>query len=157
MGKPVTVDSDDLEVLLNASVAGREIEKIIKAVRADPAQIRLEAKGEIEQSMSRVSRARADAIRHPGDRSPDYGKPPEGQAENSHMAWLFFETCNEPGIVVDVRSWDGLRAKGLVVMGNATEHIKWGDGDQQAIPHARLRVKLTTIGRQWCERELAKP
>lgn len=147
MGKPVTVDSDDLEVLLAASVGMRKIEEEIKAIANDPVTLRLAARGRIEEAHARVNRARAEAVKDPRDRNPLWGQDPTNNASIKLLKrlWEIGEATTD-----DVRAWDDLRERGFVVMGNGTLLIKWGDGGQEVHPESRLRVRLTSIGVQWC-------
>lgn len=144
MGKPVTVDSDDLEVLLLASAGARKIEDIIASVKDDPAVMR--TKGRIGEVSDRINRLRAEAIKDPLDRDPSYDEPPTSM-EVKQLKSL--AAAGGRAIVADATDWTSLRMKALVVMGHAHELTDWGDKTRDAVADDRLRVKLTTRGYAW--------
>lgn len=79
MGNPVTLDSDDVEVLLNAAAGIRKVEDALQAIRQDPAMLRIYKSGKIGQSLDRVNKARASAIRE------DYPRPPKDWAPSKEQ------------------------------------------------------------------------
>lgn len=151
MGKPVTIDSDDVEALLNAAVFGREAERMLKTLKSDPAMMRLEAKGSIESAMQRVNRARADAIR------PEELKLPALReivlTEYDRNALKLLRTPDPMGVqTTDPESFGLLCRLGLAVRGQCNEVVRWSDGSDpaaQSLPYHRVRI--TDRGRQWLE------
>ena len=143
MGNPVTLDSDDVEVLLNAVGAAKEIERILKAVKQDPAMIRLEAKGVIDAALDRVNRARGLAIREAPAEPPRGWKPTDEQAKTLDRLWA----AGESGVASsEVESYATLRQHGLVVAGQVNEYITWGDRTVATRSLGFQRFKLTEVG-----------
>lgn len=146
MGKPVTVDSDDIEVLLHAAYVGREVEKILSVIKNDPAMIRLQAKGKIAEAMDRVSNLRARAIRE----DPS-GVPADWVPSGEQLSTLKRLSAAGPlGLSSDeVQSYATLRRYGLVVAGQVNEVVSWGDKTQSAQACGFQRFKLTDTGAAW--------
>jgi len=143
----VTLDSDDIEVLLNAAAATAKIESLLSASRNDPAIIRLQAKGQIEVTLDRVNRKRAQAIRNIEDQNPHYGQIPDNDQDKERMRMLY----HAPAGYVLTRfpeAYADLRARGLVVAGQISTILRWGDGTQDAEPSEDQAVRLTDLGRR---------
>ena len=149
MGNPVTVDSDDVEVLLNAAAAARKIEDILTAVKQDPAMIRLQVKGVIGDAMDRVNKLRGQAIQPKDQRlQPPKGWTPTAE-ERERLGRL--SAAGPIGVIVDTPSdYETLRSYGLCVMGNVNSYVNWGDKTQAMIgPSNTLRAKITMQGEAW--------
>jgi hypothetical protein len=145
MGNPVTLDSDDVEVLLNAAAAARKIEDILAAIRQDPAMIRLQAKGAIGDALDRVNKLRGQAIRDPDTqlRPPIGWLPTVEQLETLDRLYA----AGGSGIPSsEIDSYERLRACGLVVAGQVNEYIIWGDKTSHARALGFQRFKLTELG-----------
>jgi hypothetical protein len=144
MGKPVILDSDDVECLLLASAISKEIEARFRSLRDDPQVMRLNNK--VGDAFSRINRARGDAIRieEPFDsvlmskkdweilRFLEDGNPKElGTAWNPPL--FTDEVHSTPTqhdyFIVTQYDLDKLRRFRLVIVGEliATTIIKWGD------------------------------
>lgn len=147
MGNPVTLDSDDVEVLLNAAAGIRKVEDALQAIRQDPAMLRIYKSGKIGQSLDRVNKARASAIRE------DYPRPPKDWAPSKEQ-WQQLTRLSAAGlngmIVGDLGDYSTLRSFGLVVLGTVNEYVNWGDRTQDMIgATTTIRAKLTEEGRQF--------
>jgi hypothetical protein len=149
MGNPVTLDSDDVEVLLNAAAAARKIEDILTAIKQDPAMIRLQVKGVIGDALDRVNKLRGQAIQPKEDRrQPPVGwMPPVEDRERLER----LSAAGPVGMLVGKPSdYETLRLYGLCVMGNVNSYVNWGDKTQAMIgPSNTLRVKITMQGEAW--------
>ncbi len=148
MGKPVTLDSDDVEVLLNAAAAARKIEDILSVVNRDPTMIRPQAKGVIGDALDRINRQRALAIRS----QDDIARPPQdwnpGTEERATLNRLM--AAGPQGLAShEVANFNTLRSYGLVVAGQVNEAVNWGDKTQSVQAQGFQRFKLTEAGVAW--------
>lgn len=149
MGKPVTLDSDDVEILLNAAAASRKIEDLITAVRQDPAMIRLQAKGVIGEALDRCNKLRALAIQPKEARLA----PPTGwiplvedleRLDRLSAAGPQGVATSEPSKYLTLQSY------GLVIAGNVNSYVNWGDKTQTMIGAGpQMRFKITMQGEAW--------
>jgi hypothetical protein len=149
MGKPVTLDSDDVEVLLNAAAASRKIEDILAGIRQDPAIIRLQAKGIIGDALDRCNKLRALAIQPKEARAaPPIGWIPHVE-ERVRLERL--SAAGPMGIASDEPShYDLLRSYGLCIAGNVNSYVNWGDKTQAMIGAGnQMRFKITMQGEAW--------
>ncbi len=147
MGKPVTIDSDDVEVLLNAAAGIRKVEDALRAIRQDPAMIRIYKSGKIGESLDRVNKARARAIREDYPRPPDNWVPTEKQM--TQIARL--SAAGPNGLVIDaISDYSTLRSYGLVVIGTVNEYVNWGDRTQDMIgATTATRAKMSDEGKRF--------
>lgn len=145
MGKPVTVDSDDLEVLLVASAATREIEKMMRTFANDPAATRVQ--GKIMETHARLNKQRGEAIRE-----TDNPAPKRFSESILRCLRMLATTANPMGITYD-QGWTDeigtLRAYELVVMGQCNELVVWGDKTESAEALPRQRARITQKGLDW--------
>jgi hypothetical protein len=142
MGKPVILDSDDVECLLLASALSKEIEARVRSLQHDPQVMRLNNK--IGDAFSRINRARGDAIR--------IEEPFDPNRDLTHGDWLLLEKLHDQNrIRVDnINAYSNLRRFRLVVMGHEVTTIKWGDKTDGALvdeSQGVMYVKLTDKGR----------
>jgi hypothetical protein len=150
MGKPVTVDSDDLECLLQASVAAVQIESILKTLRQDPALIRMEAKGQIAAAHSRINRARADAIKPEELRLPEITSVRLTIEERDQLEHLARWPTASGVKVLKPDKFGTLFMAGFAERGQANEYATF-NGDKVIEPMEYQRVRITPRGRQWLE------
>lgn len=163
MGKPITVDSDDLEALLFSTGAIKALEAALVQAKDDPL---------VEQAKPRLTAAHdrlaADCRRglresgYPGSR--DVLDEPIGKAD----AQVLFRFWRLPmgayaasladGLIPvlygdkDVprpRGYDGLHQRGMLEFGAIFEIILWGDSQERSrIDKPIQAVRLTEQGRQ---------
>lgn len=165
MGKPVTLDSDDVECLLLASAISKEIEARFRSLEDDPQVMRMN--GKIGEAFARINRARDDAIRieEPFDPAVMSKKDWEilrflenGSQRELGTAWnppLFPEEIHDipdkhDAFIVTQHDLQNLRRFRLVVTGEliATTIIKWGDKTEDRTIDAMGKqfVKITPRG-----------
>lgn len=146
MGKPVTIDSDDVEVLLNAAAAIRHVESALEAVKNDPAMNRIYKSGKIGQALDRCNRARAQAIKEDWSQTPLSDVVLSTFSEN--LLYLL-AMAGPMGKRCETTDTGVLRSEGLVVAGQCNEHVIWGDKTEASdvLPHQR--IKITARGIAW--------
>ncbi len=134
MGTPVTVDSDDLEALMNSAEFGAQVEALAIACQQDAALNRIRPR--MRTAADRIRRARADAIRPHDDPMEDV---PPTVIEKQSLLWL----CDGPQIVdPKADSISNLVRKKLIVLGNGAMH--WGDKTVEM--DGSIWAKLTAKG-----------
>lgn len=148
MGKPVTLDSDDVEILLDAAAAIRHVENALEAVRQDPAMIRLHASGKIGAALDRCNRARGEAIK------PDEMKlrPPFGWQPDVETYYRLqrMVAAGPAGVLGNPADFAHLRSYGLCVAGQVNIYVVWGDKTPpKPEPLAETRFKITEQGAAW--------
>jgi len=164
MGKPVTLDSDVVEALLVAAEYTGKIEDMFNARQDDPQAIRTKPK--IRECVDIARQEWGSAIR---EISPDEGRQPD-EAEVEVLRHLYKDdmalAVNQVGVSVDIdwlyeqqRNFPthlmmSLRTKRLVVAGQVSTVIKWGDKSIKAQPEMYQIYKLTDLGRAWCRANL---
>lgn len=142
MGKPVTLDSDDVECLLVASALARETEARFRAMEDDPQFMR--TNGKINEAFARINRTRGDSIRieEPFD-------PEVLGSDDWNLLKKLLEVDRQR--ILSVGSWETLRRFRLVVMGVETITIRWGDKKESVTvdeSQGMMYVKLTERGRK---------
>lgn len=144
MGKPVTLDSDDVEALLLAAELSAAIEQKFLSVRQDPAFQRLA--GRMRDAADRARRLRGDAIRieEPFNRA-------NLTAKMIAYMWALDPGINPnwepPGIDPETSvERNYLLRHNLVVMGQIFRVVKWGDKTVHEQPYDTLAIKLTKRG-----------
>lgn len=152
MGVPVSVDSDDLEILLHAAAVPRKIEELVRSFADDPAVLRLKSTGKIGEALDRVNRQRAHAMR--GMQVPD-------ALPDEHVTYLFWLSGAGP-LGYDLGGTDknmarSLATYGLVALGQENTVVNWGDKTQTAQANPNQRIKITADGRAWLDRNGVRP
>lgn len=143
MGKPVTLDSDDVLALLVAAEALGKVEDHIKARKDD---VQVDSIGGVEgmrERLKTVNRAWNDAITE--------REPLEGPTPQEVDALYYFSGSmgpladDQPAPDIDMIS--RLRKKRLLVAGTVHRLIKWGDKSQtQTEVPGELAYKVTPRG-----------
>jgi len=146
MGKPVTIDSDDMEAILVAAEYAGKIEDMIRGKRED-AQV-LRTGGRLRQAVDTARRAWGAAIRVVDD-DPIYNEPPP--LREAFFLRLLFNAGVAVTFNPDNPDIQALRRKRMVVAGHVVTITQWGDGTAEKRPHEDQVFRLTERGRKWCE------
>jgi len=143
MGKPVTIDSDDLEMLLAAVALPVQIEQLFQA-REEDVQFNWK-KGRHEQAFDRCRRAWGAAIRVIDD--PIYNEPLSNE-ESAILFGLLNEGKSSPfgHVAPTVKNTQTLIRKGMLVAGTVHSLIKWGDKTDEINPSGIMVWKVTHRG-----------
>jgi hypothetical protein len=148
MGVSVTVDSDDIEILLNAAAAIRHIEDALNAVRQDPAMVRIYKSGKIGEALDRVNRARGDAIKPAHMRA----EPPAGWSptQEEYERLYRLAIAGPRGLATsEVAAYTVLRTYGLCMAGQVNVYVSWADKTQEMIgPDGTQRFRITPLGQE---------
>lgn len=143
MGKPVTVDSDDLEALLLAAELGARIQTEVGAITQD---VRYrQRQPDMRESITRCNRAFGEATKV---RDNPYECEPPDYIEIRQM----HEIANYDGGVVrvpDIRPYETLRLKGYAVAGSGGIVVRWGDKTTTAFADNHQFIRLTEKGLTW--------
>lgn len=143
MGKPVTVDSDDLERILMVTGLHKTIEQMLVQRRDDPFIEKDEIK--LTQSHDRLAAECRRAVR--GENHPKYNEPLTGEA--------FILLSEMHGKILHVaqsamkdKLYEELWLKGMIEYGHCYEMILWATSrEQQRISTTdKLTVRVTLRG-----------
>ncbi len=140
--KTVTLPASDVECLLLAAAAVKEIEANLVSMGRDPTFMR--RKGHIEEAFDRINKARREETRVIED--PEYNEPPgPGMVEVLRMleaGQRFDAPPTQPDIA-------GLIRRRMIVMGTKETYIKWGDRTVSVDSPPGIAYKLTERGRNF--------
>lgn len=152
MSKTVQVQAEDLETLLFATGAIKDIENALNQRARDTFYLRVESR--ITQAHNALATEWRRATREP---HPEWNQPISDSdvclirelwpaVEDPTLDVRFFpkEVPNDPGFMPRIRS---LRNKGMIEVGNKQEVIFWGDRASENIGAVKLVVNLTPRGR----------
>lgn len=158
MGKPVTLDSDDVEAMLLAAEYMGKVEGMLRARRDDSQYLRMS--GTIRESIDRSRKAWGDAIRTNDD--PIFDEPPtESEREALRKIYLkgeWFKLNNFDKNDIDdlaaqqamLPALDTLRRKRMVLAGQVNTIVRWGDKTTSATAEAHQVYRLTERGLKYC-------
>jgi hypothetical protein len=142
--KTVTLLASDVECLLLASAAVKEIEAKLVSMGRDPTFMR--RKGHIEEAFNRINRARREETRVVEDPEHDALMTPDMVNFLHDMArtgaWPSSPQPTHPTIA-------GLLRRRMIVMGAEQSWIKWGDQKVDGIGSDKIRYRLTDRGIKW--------
>lgn len=166
MGKPVTVDSDDLKVVVMATGVVKEFEKIIEQHKHDP----FVSKDE-HSITSAHNRLAAEMVRaERGENHPTYNEPISVAAMN--LLTDINRTINDrqrgrysvdPAWMRPIggtapTGFSELRQKGMIEIGSVFEYVLWqSDPKQTRIDKAEFRARLTDRGEKMLMAQATKP
>lgn len=146
MGKPVILDSDDVEFLLYAAGAMKHIEMALYAAKTD-FQYNL-AKPRVAEVVDRANHARLSALRGENeiDQSALY-------AEDRRLLLEFFSNANAVVTTSQrLENWHGLREIGAVEIGVTMSGFKWADKfDVRPSSDGSYGLRLTVAGKKLYE------
>lgn len=152
MGKPVTVDSDDLQALLFSTGSIKAIEGALQQRSEDPL-VKMAAPN-LTIAHDRLSAEWRRAVREQGL------KPSDGPLTEADKAKLREFYAVDEDIAIRIRliygtaaarrpdGFEGLRKRGMAEFGSVFEFIKWGDSQEQTSRDQMIWVvRLTARGR----------
>lgn len=146
MGKPVILDSDDVEFLLYSAGAMKHIEMALYAAKTD-FQYNL-AKPRVAEVVDRANHAWLVALHD----APDID-PGAVVGEDRRLLLEFFSNANSVVTTSQrLENWHGLREVGAVEMGVVMHGFKWADKfDVRPTGDGAYALRLTPAGKKLYE------
>lgn len=144
MGKPVTVDSDDLEKIIMLTGVTKEMEKLLYKTKNDPFINRDETK--IQQAHDRLA---GEWRRSTRELHPDHDQP-LSQKAFTLLRDLAGKVCHIEHANMRLPLYQELQKKLMIEYGNGHEIIYWSDTKEQQNLNAvaQLMVRVTPLGKK---------